>query len=188
MAGGGLGYRILFAPQGATQDFQKYDEEKRQGLVYNAEVAYNFDGQLIGIRYITFRNSISVNNYEIDDGNRVDKSEDIQINYYGLQYHNQYQIKESRYYFSFTVGAGIIRYYSDGKVDTYKLNISGKTYGLTGGAELEYRISRRFAFASEFILFTAKITDVKQNGDDIKLKNAESLTHCDINACLKLYF
>jgi hypothetical protein len=183
---GGYSYRLMLPPDSITNSYKSYLEGKKPGSNYALELVWFNDNNGIGIKYTTFLSSISRNNVEILRGFRINKSENIQVNYYSFQFHSRKRLMESRFYGELAGGLGVIYYYNKANELTEKLDIEGKTYGLDASITCDYIIHRNVSIFVSTHLFLANLSEQTKNGNKEILNPKESLSRIDCNGGIRI--
>ena len=187
-ADAGYSYRLMLTPDSSSSSYSSYFNKKRPGINFNGEIAYYSENQGIGFRYNSFINKVSGKSVEVSNILKVDKSENIQINYYSIQYHKRRVFNKSKLSTGFCFGLGYVKYLNTGKEAAEEIDLNGTTYGLNVALSLEYKIYKHLSFHISPNFFMAVLSQYLENGNTVTLKKKESLTRLDTNFGVNFIF
>lgn len=186
---GGFSYRFFLPPADASTSYKDYLSKKRKGISFSIEPLWYSEGHGIGFQYSNFHNSASGDNIKLSALETHYKiTENININYYSLQYHNTKDNVESSFLYDFQFGMGVIRYRSSGTEYISSLDIKAKTYGLNTGLTIGYKLTKYASICISNGVFLATIGEIEKNGHPETLKVHESISHYDLNGSLRINF
>jgi hypothetical protein len=184
----GYSYRLMLTPDSVSSSYASYFNKKRSGINFNGEIVYFNENQGIGFRYNSFINKVSGKKIEIPGSAILDKSENIHINYYSIQYHKRKNFNKSKFYAGFCFGLGYVQYMNTGKEAAEEIDLSGSTYGLNLALSLEYKIYKHLSFHISPNFFMAVLNQYLMNGNTVMLKKKESLSTLDTNGGVSVIF
>jgi hypothetical protein len=188
LANTGFSYRLVTLKDTISSSYQSYFNKKKPGYNYNIEAVWYSEDQGIGLRLNSFLNSVSGKDIYLSRSEKVDKSENIRIDYYSIQYHNRKQIKTSRFWTELSAGVGYVRYHSIGNEMAEEITIIGKTAGLNATLYLDYHIFKFLSINFSTNFFIAVLSKDINNGNTEILKNKEGLTRIDLNGGMRISF